>query len=220
MKRSSKLIFLSVLILLSALSLCLAQAVYLKQFDFNDKDALKKWGEMVLNGKVEYELVKVGEGGYIRALSQGSASARYFRIGYKLKEYPIINWKWKALRFPDKSRAQTDKEKDDYAARIYIIFPYLNFSSSKFIEYVWAEDTPIGTVLESPVGNNVKMVVARSGEAREEFISESRNVYEDYIRAFGDEPRRSVGAIAMMCDADSTGTSAESLFDDIAIIRK
>src|SRR3989338_4125205 len=178
MKRSSKLIFLSVLILLSALSLCLAQAVYLKQFDFNDKDALKKWGEMVLNGKVEYELVKEGEEGYIRALSQGSASARYFRIGYKLKEYPIINWKWKALRFPDKSRAQTDKEKDDYAARIYIIFPYLNFSSSKFIEYVWAEDTPIGTVLESPVGNNVKMVVARSGEAREEFISESRNVYE------------------------------------------
>ena len=48
-------------------------------------------------------------------------------------------------------------------------------------------------------------------------MGETRNIYEDYIKAFGNEPRMSAGAIAIMCDADGTGTTAEALFDDIAI---
>ena len=42
-------------------------------------------------------------------------------------------------------------------------------------------------------------------------------MYEDYIKAFGKPPDKEVGAVAIMCDADSTKTSAESLFDDITI---
>ena len=39
----------------------------------------------------------------------------------------------------------------------------------------------------------------------------------DYVKAFGKKPGMGVGAVAIMCDADNTNTSAESLFDDIAI---
>ncbi|HLD82749.1 MAG TPA: DUF3047 domain-containing protein, partial [Candidatus Omnitrophota bacterium] len=45
---------------------------------------------------------------------------------------------------------------------------------------------------------------------------ESRNVYEDYSMLFGKKPK-SAGAIAIMCDADSTKSQAEASFDDIAI---
>ena len=114
--------------------------------------------------------------------------------------------------------ARTDKERDDYAARIYVIFPTWCFAASDFLEYIWDEHLPVGTVLESPYGKNVKMIVVRSGKAGQgTLVSEQRNVYEDYIKAFGKEPNRKVGAVAMMCDADSTNTSAESLFDDIYI---
>jgi hypothetical protein len=64
----------------------------------------------------------------------------------------------------------------------------------------------------------VKLIVLRSGYGDGDgWISETRNVYEDYIMAFGKKPTRSAGAIALMCDSDSTKTLAESYFDSIEI---
>jgi hypothetical protein len=193
-------------------------AVYLREFTFDDENPLDKWQKMILNGEVDYTLVRTGNESYIKAFSEKTCSALYYRIGFRLRDYPILTWKWNVLQFPDISAARTEEEKDDYAARIYVILPFLNFSTSKFLEYVWAEDIPVGTIIDSPSGNNVKIVVARSGKAGgREWVAESRNVYEDYIKAFGKKPNMKVRAIAIMCDADSTETSAESLFDDIVI---
>jgi hypothetical protein len=195
-----------------------AAAVYLKEFNFNDEKALKKWNRMILNGEVNYQLVRDGDDGYVQAVSEKACSALYYRLGYKLKDYPYLRWQWRVLQFPDTSEAVTEEDRDDYAARVYVIFPFLCFTASTFLEYIWAEDIPIGTVVDSPFGNNVKMVVARSGPVTEgEWVGETRNVYQDYIKAFGKKPRMRVGAVAIMCDADSTQTSAESLFDNIAI---
>ena len=77
---------------------------------------------------------------------------------------------------------------------------------------------PEGTIMDSPEGENIKIIVARSGlRASDEWVSEKRDVYEDYLKAFGVEPKRGVGAVAIMCDADSTGSVAESKFDEITI---
>ncbi len=207
--------------ILLLLGLCVAvysKALYLKKFTFDEEKALKKWKKMVLNGEVEYKLIKAGEKGYIHALSESSCSALYYTVVFRLKSYPILKWKWRILRFPDISKARTDEERDDYAARVYVIFPFLNFSSSRFLEYIWAENIPTETVIDSPFSDNVKLIVVRSGREPEgEWASETRNVYEDYARAFGEKSRLHPGAIAIMCDADSTKTSAESLFDDIVI---
>lgn len=199
---------------------CLAYAgvVYLKTFTFNDDKALDEWKGMVLNGEVTYRLMKHGDDGYVDAISDKTCSALYYRIEYKLTEYPYLRWKWRIVKFPDKSRAVTEEEKNDYAARVYVIFPFLCFSSSKFIEYVWAESLPVGTILDNTAGKNIKMIVVRRGrEGSGEWIVDERNVYEDYVNVFGEKPRREVGAVAIMCDADGTKTFAESLFDDITI---
>lgn len=191
---------------------------HLKVFNFNDSRALDKWGNMILNGRVKYVLMRLGNNGYIEAISEKACSALYYRIGFKVNDYPLLTWKWKVLKFPDLSKARTDKEKDDYAARVYVIFPFLNFSSSKFIEYIWAEDIPVGTMMTSPKAKNIKQIVLRSGKIGEgQWVVETRNVYEDYLKAFGRKPNLSAGAIAIMCNADNTKTAAESLFDDIAI---
>lgn len=210
---------LNIVILFLCLCLAAHSAVsYLERFTFDAENALNRWQKMILNGEVDYTLMMQGEDGFVSAFSDKSCSALYRRVGFRLEDYPILKWKWKVLRFPDISAARTEEEKDDYAARVYVIFPFLSFSSSKFLEYVWAEDIPAGTILDSPFGDNVKVIVARSGRAAEgEWASETCNVYEDYVKAFGKEPNRKVGAIAIMCDADGTKTSAESLFDDITI---
>ncbi|MDD5495825.1 MAG: DUF3047 domain-containing protein [Candidatus Omnitrophica bacterium] len=210
---------IAIFILLAAL-LCSAHAsiVYLRKFDFNDSDALDKWGKMILNGQVQYMLMKYGKNGFVEAQSDKTCSAIYYKIGFKPKDYPLLSWKWKVLKFPDLSQAKTDKERNDYAARVYVIFPFLCFSSSKFIEYVWSEDMPVGSVYDSPEGNNIKMIVARSGKVDAgQWVCETRNVYDDYLKAFGKEPSMSVGAVAIMCDADGSKSSAEAIFDDIAI---
>lgn len=195
-----------------------AAVIYLKQFNFNDDQALEKWNRMVLNGQVKYTLMKYGRNGYVEALSEKACSALYYKLAFKLKDYPLLTWRWRVLKFPDRSNATTEKERDDYAARVYVIFPFLSFSSSKFMEYVWSEDLPVGTIQKSPEGDNIRIIVARSGKVEEtQWVVENRDVYKDYLNAFGTKPTRSVGAIAIMCDADSTKTEAEALFDDIAI---
>lgn len=195
-----------------------SNVVYLKKFTFDEDKPLMHWNKMILNGEVNYIPIKQGEQGFVKALSERACSALYYRIKFKLEEYPLLSWKWKVLKFPDLSAILEEKDKDDYAARIYVVFPFLSFSSSKFIEYVWAQDIPIGTIMKSPVADNVKLIVARNHKLTDdEWITESRNVYEDYVKAFGGKPRMSVGAVAIMCDADNSQTEAESFFDDIAI---
>ena len=218
MRKTSK-IRLSIIILFLCLGFAAHAAVTcLKSFTFDDDRSLDKWSKMILSGEVEYTLEKYGDDGYVKASSKNACSALYYRVGFKLKDYPLLRWKWRVTEFPDTSIARTEEEKDDYAARVYMIFPFLSFSSSKFLEYVWAENIPVGTIINSPFADNVKILVVRSGRASEdEWVSESRDAYEDYIKAFGKKPSRRVRAIAIMCDADSTKTSAESFFDNITI---
>lgn len=212
---------ISILIAMAIFCLTLltySSIVYLKTFTFNEDKPLLEWNKMILNGEVKYIPIKQGNEGFIRALSNKTCSALYYRIKFKLSEYPLLSWKWRVIKFPDLSTMREEKDKDDYAARIYVVFPFWSFSSSKFIEYVWAENLPVGTIIKSPVANNVKLVVARSGKVMDEgWVNESHNVYEDYVKAFGEKPRMKVGAIAMMCDADNSKSEAESIFDEIAI---
>jgi hypothetical protein len=203
---------------LSVTFLAFAVNVVLKQFTFDENNALDKWSEMVLRGTVDYELIKQGNLGYVQAVSKEACSAIYYKMPYSIKDYPLLGWKWKVVTFPDISKARTPKEKDDYAARVYVIFPNLSFTFSRFIEYVWAEDIPVGTIFNSPYGSNVKMIVVRSGRSADGgWASENRNVYEDYVKAFGTEPKKAAAAIAIMCDADSSKSMAESQFDDIKV---
>ena len=218
MRRSVKIRIAAAVLFLSLCFAARSAVVYLKQFTFDDDKALDKWSKMILNGQVDYLLMKYGSDGFVGAESKSACSALYYRIGFQLKDYPLLNWKWRVEKFPDMSKATTDMEKDDYAARVYVIFPFLSFSTSKFLEYVWAEDLPEGTVLDSPSGKNVKKIVARSGrEKLGQWVSETHNVYEDYIKAFGAKPNMGVGAVAIMCDADGTKSSAMSSFDEISI---
>jgi len=194
------------------------QASYLKEFTFDEPSPLDKWDKMVLNGLVDYRIMRQGVNGFVDALSEKTCSALYYKIGFKLKDYPMLSWKWQVKRFPDKSKALADKERDDYAARVYVIFPFLTFSSSKFIEYVWDEKLPVGTVVKSPNGNNIRTIVVRSGKGEEgRWYAQTRNVYEDYNRVFGKKPGMNVGAVAIMCNANNTKSEAEAMFDEIVI---
>jgi len=192
-----------------------------KWFSFDKKDALTEWQEKIFKGRVIYSVRVEKSGGYLTAYSRNSASGILYEIRINPRKQPLVSWKWKVIKFPDKEQGQlaTSKwiEKDDYATRFYVIFPSFLFTHTKSLEYVWDKYLPEGTIMTSPYYKNIKIFVVESGEKNlRNWVSEKRNIYEDFKRAFGSEPGM-VGAIAIMTDTDNTISTAEADYDEIKV---
>ncbi len=70
-------------------------------------------------------------------------------------------------------------------------------------------------MVPNPYTDRVQMIVVESGEAKVgQWVTESRNLYEDYQKAFGDDPPM-ISGVAVMTDTDNTGESAVAYFGDI-----
>ena len=75
------------------------------------------------------------------------------------------------------------------------------------------------TVLPNLHTSRIKMIVAESGREKVGTWQDvSRNVYEDYRRAFGEEPGR-ITAVAVMTDTDNTGENVLAYYGDIMFRR-
>lgn len=180
-----------------------------------------------------YELVKDGEHVVVKATSDASASGLTKEVKIDPKEFPIVRWRWKIDNLLQKSDA-TRKDGDDYPARLYITFEYdpdkVNFSKKlKFkagqvlfgdipigaISYVWETKAPVGAVIDNAYTDFVKMIVVESGPQKIGlWADESRNIYEDYKQAFGEEPPM-INGVAIMSDTDNTKEQVTAYYGDI-----
>ena len=191
-----------------------------KEFTFSDEGPVREWKEKVLRGKTLYRVVAEGNEKFVLATSKSSASALFFKIRMDMARRPVISWRWQVREFPEKNGTEdlSSVKADDFAARVYVIFPSMLFTNSRALEYIWTENVKEGVIVSSPYSKNMKLVVVESGgQPGGGWVSEERDIYADYVAAFGEEPRYDIGAIAIMTDSDSTGSSAEAAFDDIKI---
>ena len=216
-------IFLSFAVGLSILWTTAYGSGQLKWFPFNREDALKEWNEKIFHGRVLYTVKPGSPKGYLLAKSDKASSGLYHKITFSPKKYPYISWSWKVLSFPSRASAGgiTKKswiESDDYALRVYVIFPALIFTNTKCLEYVWSQDLPKGALLTSPFFKNIKLMVLEKGQEKSgEWMVEERNIFADYKTAFGRFPSANVGAVALMTDSDNTQSSAEACYADIKV---
>ncbi len=196
-----------------------------KWFPFNEKSALLEWQEKVFKGRVLYTVTPDDPTGYLKAQSDKACSGLIYKIRFNAQDFPMISWQWKVNQFPGESKTSEAAspaggwlEKDDYAARVYVIFPSWNFMNIRSLEYIWDEAVPEGTVLTSPFSANIKLIVIQSGRERlNQWVVEERNITEDYRKAFGKKSAVNVGAIALMTDADNTASTAEAEYKDIKV---
>ncbi|MFH1441805.1 MAG: DUF3047 domain-containing protein [Candidatus Omnitrophota bacterium] len=191
-------------------------------FKFDDQNGLAGWQEKIFKGRVFYNLKKSDSNGYLDAYSDNAASGIFHWLKFNLKNDPMVSWKWKVIKFPEKKGgpvAQTDNwiEQDDYAARFYVIFPRFPFFKLKALEYVWDKDLPKETVLQNPKFKNLKIIVAESGEKNKgKWVTVERNVYDDFKRVFAQDPPEA-GAIAVMTDTENTASTAHAEYDEIKV---
>ena len=178
------------------------------------------WKEKTYNKPVSWEVVQGPDGPVLHGTSDGSASMLYKGIKYDAHEYPILRWQWKVVRLPRKGK-ENDHAHDDYGARVYVFFPGWTFLTSYVLEYVWDNETPVGTVKASLSSAKCKLIVVNSGtEDLGKWVPIERNLWDDYTRAFGWAPDRPVGGIGFMSDSDNTSSSDEAYYGAIRIMTK
>ena len=92
---------------------------------------------------------------------------------------------------------------------------YGQYPPTESVNYIWGSKAPIGTITPNPYTDHVQMIGTQSGNQRAgEWVTEERNIYEDYKKAFCKEPRN-ISGVAIMTDTDNTKESATSYFGDI-----
>ena len=235
-------LFISALIPFSQLLANDEHQMVLGAFSQETKALPKSWNPLTFSSIEEYTsytLVDDENTKVVKAQSNESASGLTKKISFNPKEYPYLSWRWKV----NKSISGTDvtsKSGDDYAARVYVIFKYnfedlsedeqsrvswYKFFNGKLpplatLNYIWANKMAVGNIVSSPYTDRVKMVILKNKESSlQEWHVEERNIYEDYKKAFGEEPK-DVISIAIMTDTDNTGAMAETYFGDIVISKK
>jgi hypothetical protein len=198
-----------------------ARMELIKAFPFSEKNSLKEWEEKIFRGEVIYLIEQGDDLSYVRAKSKDAASAMYYKIKIDAKtgRRPLVAWKWKVEKFPLKKNPETleAENEDDFAARVYVIFPAGFILNSKVLEYVWAETLPVGSTGTSPYSKNIKLMVLEAGPVNDGWRTESRDILADYQKMFGASPERDIGIIGFMTNTEHTGTTANAMYDEIKI---
>ena len=178
---------------------------------------LSGWKPKVFQGETSYSLVSEGERRVLKAESRKAASGLYKEVKIDPRKFPVLRWSWKIEGTIPKGNGRT-KEGDDYAARVYVVFPRTLFWKTRAINYIWANKLPKGTTLPNAFSSNALMVAVESGnEMAGTWVIEERNVYEDYRMLFGEDPP-AIGAVALMTDTDNTGGEAIAYYGDITLV--
>ncbi len=210
----SKILYLNALVCLLFSSVVFsAEHITIGDFSHESRTAVPSgWHLKEKTGNADVSLV-IEEGiNAVHMQSSGSSFSLEKEVHIDLKKYPILSWKWKVAKLP-KGGDFRKTGTDDQAAQLF-----LAFSKTRAIVYIWDSSAPEGTMADTaaPFFMSIKAVVVRSGPSKiGTWITETRNVYDDYRMLFKQEPGE-VAGVRLQINSQHTGTSAESYFADIA----
>jgi hypothetical protein len=148
--------------------------------------------------------------------SAGDSSAIAKEVKVDVRVWPILQWSWQVVKLPKGGDARKSST-DDEAAQIYVLFPrFPSAVRSRIISYIWDTTAPVGSVFKSEKTGLVTYIVVRSGPGDlGKWLTESRNVLEDFTKVYGEAPTEDVGGISILIDSNDTHSSAESYFGEI-----
>jgi len=171
-----------------------------------------------MGGRPAYDLMVVEDEGrralLLKSRNEHSTIAKEIKVN--LRATPMLEWTWKAVQLPTGADIRA-KETSDLTAHIYVIWPrFPAMIRARLIGYVWDSTAPAQTVEKSRKTGTVHFFVLRSGPVQlNQWLTERRNVYEDYRRVFGEDPE-DPRAIALSIDTNDTRSTAEALIGRIS----
>ena len=204
-------------------------------------EAPKEWSFQALRGvkhetKYAYVRDETLNATVLEAVADAAAGALTYRFEGDAQVSSILRFKWRAGNLIASSDPRI-KSGDDYVARVYVTFAsdpqrasirektenavanlvYGEVPPHAALSYVFTHKAKLGEVITSPFTARVKKIVVDADpESVGKWKSFTRDIYDDYKRAFGEEPTR-ISGIAIMVDTDNTGEKASARFGDITL---
>ena len=178
-----------------------------------------EWKAQSFEGRTDYAIIAASETAAehaaIRATCRNAtASGLVLEREHRLADAPVLEWRWRV----DETYSgldETRKAGDDYPARVYVVAKRWPSFRSRAINYVWASSQAEGTSWENAFASQFMMLAVRSGQQRlGEWVTERRNVLEDFKQLHGLEPK-SIDVLAIMTDCDNAGQSTTAWYGPI-----
>jgi hypothetical protein len=174
-------------------------------------------------GSPNYDFVVVEQEGrkvlHLKSAGDGSTISKDIKGKVNLKDTPILEWTWKVVALPQGADARK-KETDDQAAQLYVTWPrFPEAVRSRIIGYIWDTTAPAGAMFKSQKTGTVTYIVLRSGAGEAaKWLSERRNVREDFKKAYGEDPD-DPSVVSFGIDSDDVKGSAESFMGAIRFVK-
>jgi hypothetical protein len=196
------------------------------------------WQLSQFKKSTDYEIVEEDDRKVVKASADSSASGLKHPLNFDPREFPMLSWEWKVdalILGADNTR----KGADDSPVRMLVTFGSngrsLPFDEQIFavnfriftgqplpyatLAYIWDNQARENAVIPSRHTSRIQLIVVRSGRAGlGAWQRITRNVVEDYRRAFGEEPGQ-ITAVAIASDTDNTDEKAIAYYGDIRFRR-
>lgn len=198
-----------------------------------------EWKQVSLasfKNNTDYALVVEDGAVVLRATAHNAASVLAARADFDPHQFPMLSWRWKVAQ--GISAANTaEQSKEDAPARLMVAFagdisklPFKERATASAAQsisgqalpyatlmYVWGSKVAIDSITTSSRSSRVRMLaVASDDQGIGRWQSYTRNLVEDFKRAFGEEPGK-VTSIQVMSDTDNTGADAQAYYGDITV---
>lgn len=182
-------------------------------------EGVNGWESKSFKGKTEYSVVKEDGRTALKAHAVAAASGLTKKLRFDPRSYRYLKWSWKISGTIAQGNEKT-KQGDDYAARVYVVFPGRFFWQTRALNYIWANKLPRGEFVPNAFTANAMLLAVESGSALAgKWIQEERDILADYRRVFGEDPPEA-GAIAIMTDTDNSGAEATAWYGEIRLSTK
>ncbi len=182
----------------------------------------------------DYQIVQDQNRAVLHARAEGATSGLRQQVNIDPTAEPWINWQWKiGAQVNTVSKASVETE--DSPVRIVLGFDgdkdtltfgeQIMFETAKLITghdfpfatlmYVWDSKLPTGTVQHSKRSNRIRSIVVDHGpEGVGQWRDFSRNIIDDYKKAYGEMPGKLI-AIGVLTDTDIEDETVEAWYGDI-----
>jgi hypothetical protein len=175
-----------------------------------------QWEELHIKGSTKYRVISSGGKPVLWAIGRESASGLSRYIEFDASQCPIIEWSWRVDQLQANANLNL-RSAEDVAASIYLLFGDPGLLSNPelvpTLRYVWSnEKVIVDDVVKSPyLPQYVHSIIVQAGSKHlGQWVTEARNIAEDYQLAFGTEPPDKIYAVVLFTDNDQTKQAVEA----------
>lgn len=176
------------------------------------------WNVREEAGKAVYSVQEEGALRFLAADSRGLGIQAGRKVEWDLAAYPVLAWSWRPRQFPVGADERSSKTNDS-AVAVYAVFPHWIPGTVKSVKYVWSAVVPKGTRLSSSGGRTQGLVLRSGADGKDQWVEERVNVLEDFKRLFKTSSAPKPEGLAVLTDADDTGSRARGDYAKLRVCR-